>query len=64
MKLDFGSGHNPKKGYKTCDISGYVDFYFDPINYKINCSDNSFDMIRCRHVIHHIKDMPWFIREQ
>lgn len=56
-KLDFGSGYNPKDGYKTCDIYGYVDYYFDPIEYKINSNDNEFDVIRCRNVIHHIKDL-------
>lgn len=56
-KLDFGSGHNPKDGYMTCDIYGYVDYFFDPIEYAIDCPDNFFDVIRCHNVIHHIKDI-------
>lgn len=56
-KLDFGSGYNPKKGFKSCDIYGYVDYYFDPIKYKINVNDNEFDFIRCKNVIHHVKDL-------
>jgi len=55
-KLDFGSGYNPGKDFKTCDIYGYVDYYFDPISYKID-TDDKFDYIRCRNVIHHIKDL-------
>jgi len=56
-KLDFGSGYNPKSDYETCDIYGYVDHYFDPVEYKIDVKDKSFDIIRCRNVIHHIKDL-------
>jgi len=55
-KLDFGSGYNPGDGFKTCDIYGYVDYYFDSINYQVN-TDEKFDYIRCRNVIHHIKDL-------
>ena len=55
-KLDFGSGYNPEAGFKTCDIYGYVDYYFDPETYKVN-TDDKFDYIRCRNVIHHIKDI-------
>lgn len=55
-KLDFGSGYNPQKDFKTCDIYGYVDYYFDPETYTIQ-TDDKFDHIRCRNVIHHIKDL-------
>jgi len=44
-KLDFGSGYNPVDGFKTCDINGYVDYYFDPIEYKIDSEDKIFDII-------------------
>lgn len=54
-KLDFGSGYNPGDGFKTCDIYGYVDYYFDPVTYKVN-TDEKFDHIRCRNVLHHIED--------
>jgi len=56
-QLDFGSGYNPLNDYETCDIYGHVDHYFDPIEYKIDVEDNTFDIIRCRNVIHHIKDI-------
>lgn len=62
-KLDFGSGHNPKEGYKTCDIHGYVDYYFDNIEYKIITDDNVFDEIRCHNVIHHIQDLRKLSKE-
>ena len=61
-KLDFGSGYNPEKDFKTCDIYGYVDYYFDPISYKVN-TDDKFDYIRCRNVIHHIKDIDKLSQE-
>ena len=61
--LDFGSGYNPKKNWKTCDIYGYVDYYFDPIEYKIDADDNIFDGIMCRNVIHHIKDLNKLSKE-
>lgn len=56
-RLDFGSGYNPEEDYETCDIYGHVDYYFDPIEYKIDVEDNTFDIVRCRNVIHHIKDI-------
>ena len=55
-KLDFGSGYNPGDGFKTCDIYGYVDYYFDPETYTIQTTE-LFHHIRCRNVIHHIKDL-------
>jgi len=61
-KLDFGSGYNPEKDFKTCDIYGYVDYYFDPISYKVYTNDK-FDYIRCRNVIHHIKDIHKLSKE-
>lgn len=62
-KLDFGSGYNPESEYETCDIYGYVDYYFDPIEYKINIEDKSFDIIRCRNVIHHVQDLDKLSKE-
>lgn len=60
LKIDFGSGYNPKDGYKTCDITyaPNLDFVFDQQKYKIiNCADNSVDEIYCRNVLHHVKDL-------
>ena len=43
MKLDFGSGYNPQKGYLTCDFTSnpFLDFHFE--NYKI--VNNSVNLI-------------------
>lgn len=61
-KLDFGSGYNPGDGFKTCDIYGYVDYYFDTEHYKVDTNEK-FDHIRCRNVIHHIKDLDKLAKE-
>lgn len=65
--IDFGSGYNPKDGYKTCDFTmlPYLDYV---------CNDNkiydreaevkqfSVDKIHCRNVLHHIKDLHELLR--
>lgn len=65
MKLDFGSGHNPKKGYKKGDItkSPFIDFVIDPNSYKVDCKNNMFDEVLLRNTIHHIKDLPILFKE-
>lgn len=66
MKLDFGSGHRPRAGYLTCDCTGspFLDYYFDPIDYRVlGCDDNTFDVIQVRNVIHHIKDLKKLFNE-
>lgn len=65
MKLDFGSGHNPRKGYKTCDItnSPYLDYVFDPITYKVSCPNETFDEIFVKNVLHHVKDLDKLFKE-
>lgn len=60
MKLDFGSGHRPQRGYMTCDCTGSpgVDYYFNPVKYRVmRCRPNSFSTIRCRNVLHHVPDI-------
>ena len=75
MKLDFGSGHNPKRGYKSCDITSnpYLDFYCDPDSYCIKHNfytnhlniekDVKFEEIHVRNVIHHIKNLKKLFKE-
>jgi ubiquinone/menaquinone biosynthesis C-methylase UbiE len=65
MKLDFGSGHNPRKGYKTCDItmSPYLDYVFDPDSYKVSCADNTFSEIILKNVVHHVQDLDKLFKE-
>lgn len=65
MKIDFGSGHAPKAGFKTCDITGmpYLDYSFDPVKYKIGCPVNSITEIHCRNVLHHIPNLDRLFTE-
>ena len=62
LKIDFGSGYNPKIGYCTCDIttSPFLDFVSHDnkiYNRKGEIKSNSVDTIHCRNVLHHIKDL-------
>lgn len=63
MKIDFGSGYNPKQGYKSCDFTENPILDFQVKNYKIyydlnkELSENSVDEFFVRNTIHHIKDL-------
>ena len=65
MKIDFGSGYNPRKGYATCDVTPLpsLDLWYDPEANKIlnrelsPIADNSVDLIRAKNVIHHIEEL-------
>ncbi|MFS0905719.1 methyltransferase domain-containing protein [Priestia aryabhattai] len=66
MKLDYGSGRQPKEGFLTSDFCGAPGYDFYIRNYKvIGVKDHSFDVIHCRNVIHHIpkKDLPRLFSE-
>ena len=56
--VDFGSGHNPRKGFKTCEIttSPFLDYRYDG-NRIIGLEECSVDVFNVRNVIHHIKDL-------
>lgn len=58
LKIDFGSGYNPKYGYKTCDFTeaSFLDFYYDGISI-IGCEKNSVDEFYLRNVVHHIPNL-------
>lgn len=61
MKLDYGSGSQPKEGFLTSDFVGTPNYDFYIKDYKvIGAKDHSFDVIHCRNVIHHIPkaDLP------
>jgi SAM-dependent methyltransferase len=60
-KLDFGSGHKPRRGFLTCDLDGYCDYYV--IGGRITAPDGHFSVIRASNVIHHIKDLDGLARE-
>lgn len=56
IKIDFGSGYNPQKGYSTCDITfaPYLDYVYDIQTNKIlNLSENTVSEFRLKNVLHH-----------
>lgn len=55
MKLDYGSGSKPRKGFLTSDFTGapFLDYHIENLQ-VLNAEDKSFDVIWCRNVIHHI----------
>lgn len=57
--IDFGSGHNPKKGYKTCDVTTnpMLDYQYDGKDYILGLEENTVDVFYIRNVIHHIPDL-------
>lgn len=60
LKIDFGSGYNPNKDYKTCDITYLpnLDYVYDVDNNTIiGCEENTVDEFYLRNVVHHIKDL-------
>ncbi|AOZ62079.1 hypothetical protein QCM8_161 [Bacillus phage QCM8] len=66
MKLDYGSGSQPKAGFLSSDFIGTPNYDFYIKDYKvIDAADNSCDVIHCRNVIHHIpeKDLPILFAE-
>jgi SAM-dependent methyltransferase len=66
MKLDYGSGSQPKAGYLTSDFIGTPNYDFYIKDYRVvGAKDHSFDAIHCRNVIHHIpeKDLPLLFKE-
>ncbi len=60
LKIDFGSGYNPNKDYKICDITNLpnLDYVYDQDNNIIlGCHENTVDEFYLRNVVHHIPDM-------
>lgn len=67
IKIDFGSGYNPKKGFKTCDntFSPFLDYVSK--DYKIfdknnELRQNSVDVLYCRNTLHHIKEIDKLLK--
>lgn len=61
IKIDFGSGYNPKRGYKTCDFTNSPNLDYLARGNRIysrsgEVKENTVNEIYCRNVIHHIKD--------
>ena len=56
LKIDFGSGYNPQKNFKTCDMTfaPYLDYVYDKENNIIlNLEEHSVDIFRLKNVLHH-----------
>ena len=56
LRIDFGSGHNPKEGYKTCDITfaPNLDYAYDKeANLIIDLEEASVDEFYAKNVLHH-----------
>lgn len=66
MKLDYGSGRQPKRGFLSSDFCGSPNYDFYIKDYKVlDAPDSSCDVIHCRNVIHHIpeRDLPKLFAE-
>jgi SAM-dependent methyltransferase len=66
MKLDYGSGSQPKAGFLSSDFTGTPNYDYHIRDYRvIGARDASFDEIHCRNVIHHIpeRDLPILFSE-
>jgi len=66
MKLDYGSGRQPKQGFATSDFVGTPNYDYYIKDYKVlGAKDHSFEAIHCRNVIHHIpeQDLPTLFNE-
>lgn len=60
LKIDFGSGYNPNKEYKLCDITYLpnLDYVYDQReNIILGCEENTVDEFYLRNVVHHLPDM-------
>lgn len=66
MKLDYGSGLQPKQGFLSSDFVGTPNYDFHIKNYEVlGVDDRSCSVIHCRNVIHHIpeEDLPKLFNE-
>ncbi len=65
MLLDFGSGHQPREGFKLCDVDGYaIDYQFDALRYRIlGLPDSSVTVLHCRNVLHHVFSLDYLAEE-
>ena len=65
MKLNLGSGNNPKEGFINIDRvkTDKVDLVFDLNDFPYPFKDNSVDEIYCRHFLEHLNDFDTALRE-
>jgi len=64
MKIDLGCGNAKKKGFVGIDINKYknVDIVYD-LNKGIPIPNNNVDEVNCSHIIEHIDNADFFLRE-
>lgn len=55
--VDFGSGHNPRKGFLSCDITSNADLYYNTETFEIENFNEKVDLINVRNVVHHLPDI-------
>ena len=58
MKLDVGSGYNPRKGYATCDVN-----YGCTYEKLSDVPDNCVYKMQIRNVVHHVENISSFAKE-
>jgi 2-polyprenyl-3-methyl-5-hydroxy-6-metoxy-1,4-benzoquinol methylase len=57
MKLDYGSGRQPREGFLSSDFCGAPNYDYYIKDYVVlDAPSHSFDVIHCRNVIHHIPE--------
>lgn len=66
--IDYGSGYNPKPGYKTCDITespmlDYVVRDYHIFSREGELESETVDAFHCRNVLHHIKDLKMALEQ-
>lgn len=52
--VDFGSGHNPRRGFITCDNTGLAELYYNEDTNEIDGLNDKVDMFYMRNVVHHL----------
>ncbi len=55
IKLDYGSGYQPKPGFKTADIVGRPDYYIKEC-VVLDLPDQSCSLVRMKNVFHHVME--------
>ena len=55
IKLDYGSGYQPKPGFKTADICGRPDYYVKDCEI-LDMKQGACRLIRLKNVFHHVLD--------
>lgn len=59
--VDFGSGHNPRKGFIPCDVTGNTELYYDDDQNEIVGLESKVDIFYLRNVVHHLPSIEYVI---